>query len=408
MTNESKARWALSVLLAINLLNYLDRQVLYSLLPLIKPELQANDAQLGALASAFMLVYMCAAPVVGYLADRSSRVGWIAAGVGFWSVATVFSGLAGTFRQLFAARSAVGIGEAFYGSVSPSFIAEYFPKNRRARVLAIFSMAIPVGSALGYVLGGAVGFHWGWRKAFFMAGIPGFLLALLALGLSDPHKIANTQRPEPAKMREYAAMARNRSWLLSTLSMAAMTFGLGAFAVWMPSYFTRIWGLNVSEAGRLFGILTVLGGLIGSLAGGWLADYVLKFNSRAYFLVSGLGLLASFPLACLALYLPSLPAVVAALLACEICVFLNMGPLNAVIVAVTEPKIRSMAFAANIFVIHALGDAASPTLVGLISDQAGLRAGLVFASVWLGIAGVLSLMGMRFMDADARLVEAHG
>lgn len=128
-TAGSQARWALGVLLAVNLLNYLDRQVLYAVLPLLKTEFSATDAQLGALASAFMLVYMCAAPVIGYLADRSSRTAWIASGVGIWSLATVFSGLAGSFRQLVAARAAVGIGESSYGSVSPSFVAEYFPKT---------------------------------------------------------------------------------------------------------------------------------------------------------------------------------------------------------------------------------------------------------------------------------------
>jgi predicted MFS family arabinose efflux permease len=276
-------------------------------------------------------------------------------------------------------------------------------------VLAIFSMAIPVGSALGYVLGGAVGFRWGWRHAFFLAGLPGLVLALLALGLKDPQTAGGKRRPAPATLREYGAMARNGSLLWCTLSMTAMSFGLGAYAVWMPTFFTRSWGMNVAEAGRYFGLLLVLGGLIGSLAGGWLADRVLKFNAKAYFLVSGVGFVLSFPLACLTLYLSWLPGVTAALLATEICVFLNMGPLNAVIVSVTDPKIRSMAFAANIFVIHALGDAASPFLVGWVSDLAGLRTGLLLASAALAAAGIFCFAGMRGFESDARLAEAaHG
>lgn len=400
----SRARWALGVLLVINLLNYLDRQVLYAVLPLLKIELSATDAQLGALASAFMVVYMCAAPVIGYLADRSSRVAWIASGVGVWSVATMFSGLAGTYRQLFVARSAVGIGESSYGSVSPSFAAEYFPKNQRARSLAIFSMAIPVGSALGYVVGGIVGRHWGWRQAFFLAGIPGIVLALVATGLRDPKKPAGAKVP-PARIRDYFVMAKNRSFMLCTLAMAAMTFGLGGYAVWMPTFFNRTWGMDVAQAGELFGAVTVVGGLIGSLAGGWLADWVLKANSKAYFLVSGVGLLISFPLVCLALSFSWLPGAIGALLAAEICVFLNMGPLNAVIVSVTDPKVRSMAFAVNIFILHSLGDAASPYLIGCVSDIAGLKLALGLASISLGLAGLLCFLGMRYFDSDARKAE---
>jgi predicted MFS family arabinose efflux permease len=314
--------------------------------------------------------------------------------------------MAGSYRQLFISRAAVGIGEAGYGSVSPSFVSEYFPKYKRGRILALFSMAIPVGSALGYVLGGAVGFHWGWRKAFFLAGIPGFVLAVLAAKLKDPRISLESARPHPATIPEYATMTSNRSLVFCTLSMAAMTFGLGGYAVWMPAYFTRAWGMNVSQAGTLFGSLLVVGGIIGSLCGGWIADYILRFNSKAYFLVSGVGLLLAFPLACASLFLQWLPAAVAALLAAETCAFLNMGPLNAVIVSVTQPNVRSMAFAANIFVIHALGDAVSPYLIGYVSDIANLRTALALASISLGVAGVLCFYGARYFKHDASLAEA--
>lgn len=200
-------------------------------------------------------------------------------------------------------------------------------------------------------------------------------------------------------------MTRNHSLVLCTLSMAAMTFGLGGYAVWMPTFFNRVWGMDVGQAGKLFGVITVVGGLIGSLAGGWLADFTLKFNSRAYFLVSGIGLLVSFPLACITLSLSWLPGVVVALLLTEICVFLNMGPLNAIIVSVTGPKIRSMAFAANIFVLHSLGDVPSPYLIGYVSDIANLKIALVFASVPLAVAGLFCLWGMRYLDRDTREAE---
>src|SRR5262249_3430051 len=149
MKDEGRTRYAyyvLGLLFSINLLNYIDRQVLYAVFPLIKPDLALTDTQLGALASAFMLVYMCAAPVAGWLGGRSPRNRWIGSGVGLWSIATVFSGLSRTYGRLLTSRSFIGIGEACYGSLSPSFIAERFPMEKRGRVLAVFSMAIPVGS----------------------------------------------------------------------------------------------------------------------------------------------------------------------------------------------------------------------------------------------------------------------
>jgi MFS family permease len=160
--------------------------VLYSLLPLIQGDLSLSDGQAGRLASAFMLVYMIAAPPIGYLADRKGRPFWISLGIGLWSVATAAGGLARSYVSLFCSRAAVGIGESCYVAISPSFVAEHFPAEKRGSVLAYFSMAIPVGSALGYIAGGALGQRFGWRPAFFLAGLPGLLFAALAWRLKDP------------------------------------------------------------------------------------------------------------------------------------------------------------------------------------------------------------------------------
>jgi MFS family permease len=279
-------QYVLGLLFAINLVNYVDRQVLFAVLPLLKSDLSLSDARLGMLASAFMLVYMCAAPLVAYRADRGGRTIWISAGIALWSAATFLSGLARGFGQLFMARAAVGVGESGYGAVSPSFVAEHFPKERRGGVLAVFSTAIPVGSALGYVLGGWFGHRFGWRAAFMVVGLPGFALAALAYFLRDPRAPAPAvprgsgasavlgaveagagRVPSPPNLEDYLALYRTRSYVASTLAMATMTFSLGGLAVWMPTFFNRFWGLNVEQAGVLFGGLTVVSGLLGSLTG---------------------------------------------------------------------------------------------------------------------------------------------
>jgi predicted MFS family arabinose efflux permease len=404
--DPAPARQALVLLLSVNLLNYVDRQVLYALLPAIQRDLSLSDAQAGGLASAFMVVYMLAALPIGYLADRGGRRLWMTAGIGLWSLATAASGVARGFFQLFAARAAVGIGESCYGTISPSFVAEHFPPERRAFVLAIFSMAIPVGSALGYVAGGALGQAWGWRNAFYLVGLPGLILMVWSLRLREP-----PARPACATARSAAAsyleLFRVPSYVCVTLAGAAMTFTLGGLAVWMPSFFHRRWGLSMAEAGTIFGSMTVLAGALGSLGGGWIADRALRWTSRSYFWVSGLGYVAGLPLAAAAFWAPSARLCVAAMFLAEFFLFLNMGPINAVIVSVTKPQARSMAFAANILVIHALGDAVSPTLIGLASDRWGLTPALLAACGALAAAAGFCFLGLRHYDADAGRMEMH-
>ena len=402
----SGPRYVLGLLFTINLVNYMDRQVLYSLLPLIKEDLVLSDSQLGILASAFMLVYMCAAPLIGCWADRGKRKNWISYGIGIWSFATFASGFATNFAQLFAARAAVGIGESGYGSVSPSFVAEHFSAEKRGRALAFFSMAIPVGSALGYICGGWIGHHHGWRSAFMLVGLPGFFLAFLAYFLKDPRdSMPLAQRPPMPRFRDYLSLYKVRSYVAGTLAMAAMTFALGGLAVWMPTFLTRFWSLNVAEAGTLFGGITVVSGLFGSLLGGWLGDRLLTKTKKAYFIVSGVGLLLALPAGVVAVLSQNYTLTLTALFAAEFFAFLNMGPLNGVIVNVTSSPMRSMAFAANIFVIHALGDAVSPPIIGFVSDHWGLKAGLIGAMVFLGVAGLVCFWGTKYVIEDTERQE---
>ncbi len=393
----STPRGVLALLLAVNILNYVDRQVVYALLPLIQGDLHLSDVQAGSLATAFMVVYMLAAPPIAYWADSRGRKPWIAGGAALWSVATGAAALAGGFASLFASRAAVGVGEACYGAISPSFVAERFPPERRGRALAVFSMAIPVGSALGYAGGGLVGQYFGWRHAFWMVGLPGLLLSGLCWFLPDdpPHPAT------PPAVSGYREVWSVPTFRLVTLAGAAMTFALGGFAVWMPTFFHRAWGLSVGRAGTLFGAVTVVSGLVGSLAGGWLADALRPRAPDADLLVSGAGLIAGMPLAALALVAPSLWLSVAALFAAETLLFLNMGPLNSAIVSVTRLETRSMAFAANILVIHLLGDAASPALIGWGSDHFGLTRAMLAACLALGVGGWLCFRARADFSVDA-------
>jgi predicted MFS family arabinose efflux permease len=381
-------RGVLALLLAVNILNYVDRQIVYALLPLIQGDLKLSDVQAGSLASAFIVVYMLAAPPIAWLADTRGRR--------LWSLATGAAGLATGFASLFISRAAVGVGEACYGAISPSFVAERFPAEKRGRALAIFSMAIPVGSALGYAGGGLIGDRFGWRTAFWMVGLPGLLLAALCSLLPDdaPH------RDTPSAAAGYREVWNIPCFRKITFAGAAMTFALGGFAVWMPTFFHRTYALSVGRAGTLFGAITVLGGLVGSLLGGWIADRLRVRFPDADLLVSGVGLIAGMPLAAAAILAPSLSLSIGALFLAETFLFLNMGPLNSAIVSVTRLETRSMAFAANILIIHLLGDAASPTLIGWGSDTFGLSRALLIACAALGVGGAFCFAARGDFAAD--------
>ncbi len=402
------SRYVLSLLLAINLLNYIDRQVLYAVFPLVKSDFNLSDTALGFLGSAFMLCYMVAAPLLGWLGDRMNRLSLASIGLVLWSLATALAGFASGYRTLVWARSFVGIGEASFSTVSPTLLADYFPKNSRGRVLAFFYLALPVGSALGYILGGILGGNFGWQAAFLMVGIPGLILAVPLRMIHEPPRGGFDSPPERenAGIKDYLLLLRNRSFILNSLAMTAMTFAMGGLAQWMPTFFYREHQVDLVTANTLFGGIIVLAGITGTLAGGWLGDRLQRRKgTKGYLIVSGLGLLLGSPVALYALISSSFPLALSAMFIAAFLLFLNTGPLNTVIVNVTNRSIRSMAFAVNIFFIHALGDAFSPTLLGWFSDLWGLRTALMTTPLALLFAAFFCYLCTFFVFSDEASAE---
>ena len=389
----------LSVLTFVNLLNYVDRQILYAIFPAVQADLGLADSQLGLAASAFIVVYMLVTPVAGYLGDRLRRLPLIGAGVVVWSVATLASGAAYTFGGLAAARSLVGVGESCYSPLSTSVLSDAFPKERHGTVLSVFNVAVPVGSALGYVLGSALAQSYGWRAAFYVVGAPGLAIGVFLLFAVDPRRGALERGDDRVSAASLGELARNPVYVETTAAMTALTFVLGAFAAWMPTFLVRIHGLSMSGAGITFGLLTAATGLAGTALGGWLGDRALERDPAGHLHVSGLGLVLAVPATALAI-MADAPAVFwSATAVAETLVFLNVGPLNAVVVGVSSPQIRATAVAANILVIHLLGDALSPSLVGFLSDRAGLRAALGVMPPALAAAALLCFRAGRSLRA---------
>jgi len=411
------AYWALGLLTAINLLNYLDRYVIAPLGTDLKRDMALSDTQLGWLIPAFILVYMAAAPLFGAWGDRGSRVRPIALGIGLWSAATVLSGLAHGYPHLLGARALVGIGEAAIVAIAPSLLGDLFAPRLRARVFALFNMAIPVGAALGYVVGDQVGQHFGWRTAFFVAGVPGAALALASLWLPDPPRgIQEDQQPHtPAAPAAgwaavYGNLLRRGPYMVLVLGYAAYTFALGGLAYWMPIFLERV--RHLPKAGTAFGLIVLGTGVIGTMGGGWLADSLRRYYAQAYLWFSGVVTLVAAPVALVALAAAARSVYFPAIVVAELLLFMSTGPVNAALVNVVSPLERASAAALTMVLIHLLGDVPSPILIGTISDHlvprlgeaAALGRAVRIVPAAILIAGLIWLFAARF---GARVVPAR-
>jgi MFS family permease len=403
------ARTALALLLGINLFNYIDRFVLAAVEPNIRAAFFApGDPNAmwwtGTLAPAFLVTYMLSAPVLGFLADRFSR--WVIVGVCviLWSFATAASGFAATFVALFATRIFVGIGEGGYGPAAPTILADHFTLQMRGRIMAIFCAAIPVGSALGYVLGGIINHQLGWRWAFYLVAIPGIILGLVCFSQKDPRTRTGVQGERgQARKENYMALLRTPSFVFNCLAQTAMTFALGGLAFWMSAYLI-FRNQSPALATPIFGGITVVAGLLSTLLGGFVADRLQKRFSGSYFLVSGLGMLLAFPLFVGMIYAP-FPLAWVFLFGAVFFVFLNTGPSNAALANVAGPKVRATAFALNILIIHFFGDALSPPFLGLIAGRSNMNVAFLVISVAMLFSGIIWLFGMKYLAADTAAVE---
>jgi MFS family permease len=404
--------WVLAVLAFINLFSYLDRYVVSGVLESLKNAgLGLSDTNLGSLMSGFLVVYTLLAPVFGALGDRRSRPRLIAIGVACWSFATALSGFAVNFLTLFAARAAVGVGEAAYVTIAPSLLSDYFPIRLRGRVMAIFFCAIPVGSALGYVVGGLVDKSYGWRAAFFVAGVPGLVLAALCLFLRDPPRGAQdgeaTAAPEAAAppatrssiSREtwltYGRLLRNKPYALTVLGYAAYTFAVGGLAYWMPAFLERVRGISRSEATVSFGTIVVVTGFVGTFIGGWMGDYFARRSRQAHLYLSAAATLIAAPFVWMALTTSSHSLYQFYMVTAQLCLFLSTGPINAAIVNLVIASERATAIALSVFAIHLLGDALSPFMVGALSDLFSLGQAVRILPVAVLIGGFVWIWAAR-------------
>jgi len=380
-----------------------------------------SDFQGGLLISSFLLVYAMATLPLAVWADRSVRKNLVALCVGIWSLSTALAGFAQNLFQLFSMRAILGIGEAGYAPASLSLLGDFFSRSRRARVLSYWSIGTLIGAAIGVALGGRVADTLGWRWAFYIVGIPGLIAAFMAWRITEPARgsfdYENSQSGASSTALEHGSVGKDFWTNIKKLSkiptywvlVGAFVFSfftIGGTSFWLTTYLNRDFGLSLTIAGSISGFVLVCSGLTGTILGGWLADLAQRRRPEGRLFISMLGFLIGAPLVLLAFFIHTLPLFVAVFVVAAISLNFCTGPLNAVIQDIIVPNMRATAVGLALLLAHILGDAAAPTIVGLISDYSSLGVALtITAPLFLFLAGMLCLIGLRTIARDMRRMQ---
>jgi MFS family permease len=385
MTDKQAARYALGVLFLINAMNFFDRMILGAVTEPLRKEWQLSDVAVGWLGTAFTLIYAVVGLPVGSLADRASRRGILAAGVFVWSLLTATSGLTRSFWQLFAVRLGVGVGEATCAPAATSLIGDLFPAAKRARALSIFMMGLPIGIALSYLVSTQIAHAYGWRAAFYVAGVPGLFCTLAVFFIREPRRGAaeahrvGSQRRTGSPFRLVLSIP-TMWWIIA--SGALFNFIMYAIGSFLAPYLMRFHGMDIRQTGFVAMVVYGLSGLPALVLGGILGDRVARARPNGRMLFAAWALLASVPLMYCALSVPRGQGLVFTLLmglGCAV-LYAYYSMVYPAIQDVIEPSLRGTAMAIYFFAMYVLGASLGPVGTGFASDyftrQAAAAAGV--------------------------------
>jgi MFS family permease len=399
----------LTFLLLAYILNFLDRQLLSILAAPIKADLQLSDTEFGAIAGlAFALLYSVAGVPLSYLADRTSRSRVIAASLGVWSAFTALCGTAGGYWSLFLYRLGVGVGEA--GGVAPSYalIADYFPPEKRGKALGIYSLGVPIGLGSGLLVGAYIATYIDWRAAFLIMGVVGVILVPVFLWVvKDPPRARPAPQDRVRLGAVFRVVARKPSfWLLAFSASLSSLVGYG-LATWIPSVLIRSYGLSLIGAGQFMGSLLLIGGVLGVLAGGMLADRLGHGNKRWYALLPAVAWLVTLPCYLFGLFTDSLWVAWVPLMIGNALNILWLGPVSTAVQNLVERPMRATASAMFLLINNLIGLGIGPLLIGAVSDALrqtygpeSLRYAAMGALVFYLLAALLALLAARWLVRD--------
>lgn len=389
------ATTALILLTAMNFVNYLDRYILPAVQEQIKNDFHLSDAKIGSLTFYFFVAYVCASPVTGWLGDRFPRKPMIVVVALLIAAMNFLTAHVHGFWELNIRHMALGVGEACFGIFAPALIADFYAQDKRNGALTIFNVAIPVGSALGFLAGGNIAQSHGWRMAFIASAVPGVIIALLILFfMREPQRVAETEKHTVDKQGA-ASLVKNKAYLCAILGYAAVTFALGGISFWIPTFLQRFNGRDTAAAGTIMGTLTVVCGLGGTVVGGIVAQWWSKKTGKALYYVPAISAALAVLPAMLTFFGPkawTLPSLGAAVFF----IFLGTGPVNAATLNAVPANLRSVAMAGQLFALHVFGDMPSSWVIGVVSDRTNLRLGLGVTLVTMLVGAVIFFIGARF------------
>ena len=409
----SSPRTVLGMLLLVYIFNFVDRQILAILAAPIQADLGLSDGEMGLLGGvAFALLYSTLAVPLAALADRTSRSWVITVSLVLWSGFTALSGLAQGFWHIFLARLGVGIGEA--GGVAPSYalIGDYFPSEKRAWALSVYSLGIPLGSAAGVLTGGYIAATVDWRLAFFTVGLAGVLIApmfkLLVHDREAARPAAAPAAPATSTFRETAAiLARKPSfWLLSFGAACSSMLGYG-IAFWLPSLLQRSFGLDLVQASQFFGGLLLIGGVAGVLGGGWLGDRLGHRNKAFYAYLPGVAFFLGAPLFALGISSSSVAVAFVLFLIPQALAYVWLGPVLSAVQHLVTPASRSTASALFLLINNLIGLGGGIYFLGALSQfltpiygAEALRYSMLYSLSLYAFAALLMTLAGRSLPRD--------
>jgi MFS family permease len=404
--------WLFAGLFLLYMFDYIDREVVSSLIPFLKRDLGVTDTQAGSLASAVYWSIVVFTFPVSILVDRWSRKRSVGLMVMLWSVATGMAAFIRSFPQLFLTRLGVGVGEAGYAPGGTAMISAMYPMEKRARMMGFWNASIPLGSAIGVALGGVIATKWGWKHAFGLVAIPGFIIGVLFFFFARDYRTVKLERPatetRAARRMRIREIVRDflhtPSLLLTYVAFAGNTFLTSAYLIWLPSYFVRTQGMAAGQAGLKASSVMLLA-IIGAPLGGFLVDVWRKKHTPARPLFAGLSTILSAVIWLLAFGVFSGTAQYIVMMIAAVSTLLYLSGASAVTQDVVHPGLWAVSYALCVIVQNLLGSSTGPIAVGAISDRYGLSIAMLAVPIASVIAGVLFLLAAAFYRRDLEKVD---